>query len=412
MAGEAFDPTYFRTGKFFDEYFDNDGKLRIQVEGVRDETWSGTGYGAQTQFKLWFNQICSSNLSRGLTALGSLFPGDGLTLPLENRMGDLRVNHSSAGRGQDGVALARANSLRQLHVGRSSMSEVTRMPYILANVSRMHPKKTCEMICYLWFSVSLLSPAATPPLTPPYSPEIPAATSSLHLTATPTFVTYMHKLLATTQVSQSVIVLSLHYIRRLKERTNRFTAGLPGTTRTPTRRGRRFLVLSMAEITRMEKEFLAGVDFNLYILKKTKSLADGVILAPGIAPLAILNQCPQHQFAPTVGGATRHSIAHVRPRPSNPFILAYIHPRMRISQETHGAAPKALFCVSARMAENVFVITATNKLISQMFSTWMQTMKKKQETKNSASMIEYMIGDRLKEISVTETWIKNTYAIG
>ncbi|KAG1768253.1 hypothetical protein EV702DRAFT_1203335 [Suillus placidus] len=35
MAGEAFDPTYFRTGKFFDEYFDNDGKLRIQVEGVR-----------------------------------------------------------------------------------------------------------------------------------------------------------------------------------------------------------------------------------------------------------------------------------------------------------------------------------------------------------------------------------------
>lgn len=35
MAGEAFDPTYFRTGKFFDEYFDFDGKLLIQVEGVR-----------------------------------------------------------------------------------------------------------------------------------------------------------------------------------------------------------------------------------------------------------------------------------------------------------------------------------------------------------------------------------------
>jgi hypothetical protein len=32
-------------------------------------------------------------------------------------------------------------------------------------------------------------------------------------------------------------------------------------------------------------------------------------------------------------------------------------------------------------------------LISQMFNTRMQTMKKKQETKNSASMIEYMIGD-------------------
>lgn len=89
-------------------------------------------------------------------------------------------------------------------------------------------EKTCEMICYLWFSVSLSSSASTPPLTPPYSPEIPAATSSLHLTATPTFVTFMHKLLETTQVSQSVIVLSLHYIWRLKER-NRFTAGLPGS---------------------------------------------------------------------------------------------------------------------------------------------------------------------------------------
>jgi hypothetical protein len=47
------------------------------------------------------------------------------------------------------------------------------------------------------------------------------------------------------------------------------------------------------------------------------------------------------------------------------------------------------------MAENVFVVTATSRLISQMFDTIMliQTVKKKQETKNSASMIEYMIGD-------------------
>jgi hypothetical protein len=33
------------------------------------------------------------------------------------------------------------------------------------------------------------------------------------------------------------------------------------------------------------------------------------------------------------------------------------------------AAPKALFCVSARMAGNVLVITATNRLISQVFNT-------------------------------------------
>ncbi|KAG1764076.1 hypothetical protein EV702DRAFT_1155039, partial [Suillus placidus] len=35
MAGEAFDTTYFRTGKTFGEYFNNDGKLRIQVEEIR-----------------------------------------------------------------------------------------------------------------------------------------------------------------------------------------------------------------------------------------------------------------------------------------------------------------------------------------------------------------------------------------
>jgi hypothetical protein len=39
---------------------------------------------------------------------------------------------------------------------------------------------------------------------------------------------FMQKLLETTQVSQSVIVLSLHYIYRLKER-NRYTTGQPGS---------------------------------------------------------------------------------------------------------------------------------------------------------------------------------------
>jgi hypothetical protein len=38
----------------------------------------------------------------------------------------------------------------------------------------------------------------------------------------------MQKLLETTQVSQSVIVLSLHYIYRLKDR-NRFTPAQPGS---------------------------------------------------------------------------------------------------------------------------------------------------------------------------------------
>ena len=59
---------------------------------------------------------------------------------------------------------------------------------------------------------------------------------------------------------------------------------------------------------------------------------------------------------------------------------------------THGAAPNALFCVSFRIAENVFVITATNRLISQKFNTIISTIKKKHDTKNSASIISYIIG--------------------
>ncbi|KAG1730423.1 uncharacterized protein EDB91DRAFT_1252686 [Suillus paluster] len=35
MAGEAFDTTYFQTRKTFGEYFNNDGKLHIQVEEIR-----------------------------------------------------------------------------------------------------------------------------------------------------------------------------------------------------------------------------------------------------------------------------------------------------------------------------------------------------------------------------------------
>ncbi|KAJ2915325.1 hypothetical protein MD484_g5103, partial [Candolleomyces efflorescens] len=96
----------------------------------------------------------------------------------------------------------------------------------------------------------------------------------------------MQKLLETTQVSQSVIVLSLHYIYRLKER-NHFT---------PAQRGSEFRIavaglmmankflddntytnktwsevsgIDLAEINHMEREFLLGVDFNLYVDKPT-----------------------------------------------------------------------------------------------------------------------------------------------
>ena len=48
------------------------------------------------------------------------------------------------------------------------------------------------------------------------------------------------------------------------------------------------------------------------------------------------------------------------------------------------------------MAENVFVITATKRLISQKLSTMMARMKKKQDTQNSASTIEYINGDHCR----------------
>lgn len=94
-------------------------------------------------------------------------------------------------------------------------------------------EKTCEMVCYLWFST--LSQTSSPTKrsrllqqTPSYIPEHSPETASLQYAVSPAFVSFMQKLLETTQVSQSVIVLSLHYIYRLKLR-NRFTNGQAGS---------------------------------------------------------------------------------------------------------------------------------------------------------------------------------------
>lgn len=65
-------------------------------------------------------------------------------------------------------------------------------------------EKTCEMICYLWFAKS--------------STHRRSSTTILQLVTSPPFVSFMQRLLEMTQVSQSVVVLSLHYIHRLKER--------------------------------------------------------------------------------------------------------------------------------------------------------------------------------------------------
>ncbi|KAF9467009.1 cyclin-domain-containing protein [Collybia nuda] len=148
-------------------------------------------------------------------------------------------------------------------------------------------EKTCEMICYLWFSTS--SPEQSYPSpnnSPPLLRRPSSSTSTLQLVATPTFVQFMQKLLETTQVSQSVIVLSLHYIYRLKER-NHFTPAQPGSEFRIAVAGlmmaNKFLDdltytnktwsevsgIDLPEINRMEREFLMGVDFSLYVDKPT-----------------------------------------------------------------------------------------------------------------------------------------------
>ncbi|KAG6873269.1 hypothetical protein C0995_001043 [Termitomyces sp. Mi166 len=174
------------------------------------------------------------------------------------------------------------------------------------DVSRSRPahfiaEKTCEMICYLWFATSAPEHSyPTPSSSPPFSQRPNPATTTLQLVATPTFVQFMQKLLETTQVSQSVIVLSLHYIYRLKDR-NRFTPAQPGSEFRIAVAGlmmaNKFLDdntytnktwsevsgIDLAEINRMEKEFLMGVDFNLYVDKSTYeswlNLLKGLVMA-------------------------------------------------------------------------------------------------------------------------------------
>ncbi|KAF9527892.1 cyclin-domain-containing protein [Crepidotus variabilis] len=167
-------------------------------------------------------------------------------------------------------------------------------------------EKTCEMICYLWFSIpshakKSVDGSPTPGLSSleDHKSSMNSATS-LQLIATPAFVSFLQKLLETTQVSQSVIVLSLHYIHRLKEK-NRYMPAQPGSEFRIAVAGlmmaNKFLDdntytnktwaevsgISLDEINRMEREFLLGVDFNLYVDKTTYAswlnLLKGLVLA-------------------------------------------------------------------------------------------------------------------------------------
>jgi hypothetical protein len=89
--------------------------------------------------------------------------------------------------------------------------------------ARFIAEKTCEMICYLWFS------RTSPTSSPYHSSQDTSAYTALQFVASPTFVSFMQKVLETTQVSESVIVLSLYYIHRLKEVSHWFTSGQQGS---------------------------------------------------------------------------------------------------------------------------------------------------------------------------------------
>ncbi|OCH94174.1 hypothetical protein OBBRIDRAFT_770204 [Obba rivulosa] len=170
-------------------------------------------------------------------------------------------------------------------------------------------EKTCEMICYLWFSV--LSPSLPSESQSKrtctaaheqsaYFPHSNSATAKLQFSVSPAFVRFMQKVLETTQVSQSVIVLSLHYIYRMKAR-NPYTSGQAGSEYrvavAALMMANKFVDdntytnktwsevsgIDLTEINKMEREFLLGIEFGLYVDKPTYdswlNLLKGLIMA-------------------------------------------------------------------------------------------------------------------------------------
>ena len=81
-------------------------------------------------------------------------------------------------------------------------------------------QNTGDMMCYLWFSTSLKTKAAAAAqssvLENTIPPDVRAELARLQFNPSAEFISFLGTLLSTTQVSQSVIILSLFYIYRLK----------------------------------------------------------------------------------------------------------------------------------------------------------------------------------------------------
>lgn len=78
-------------------------------------------------------------------------------------------------------------------------------------------EKTAEMISYLWFSSKCDNHRTKRVRASPSFAKIDTSTAALQFSPSTKFIAFVRKLLETTQVSQSVIVLSLHYIYRLRQ---------------------------------------------------------------------------------------------------------------------------------------------------------------------------------------------------
>jgi hypothetical protein len=78
------------------------------------------------------------------------------------------------------------------------------------------------MVCYLWFSSrdsSTGSPQRARSRTR-HSPKLDPAQAALQFAPSSQFTDFVRRILETTQVSQSVIILSLHYINKLRTKND------------------------------------------------------------------------------------------------------------------------------------------------------------------------------------------------
>jgi len=184
------------------------------------------------------------------------------------------------------------------------------------------------MICYLWYAL---------PTNPYPSPHVsPVQPLPLQLRVLPEFVAFVQKLLETTQVSQSVIVLSLHYIWRFKQlmavvgpagseyriavvglmMANKFLDDNTYTNKT----WAEVSGIPLADVNHTEAEFLRGIDHNLYVDLNTYTswlhLLKGLVTAK------------EHDRTRAFHGhRPRKPLYSARPRPSLPYVPRDSRPR-------------------------------------------------------------------------------------